>query len=208
MIFMDTDGYLKVRAGGAWVALTGDSGAADEYATRELDNLRDVAVNADIDPDGDNTRSLGDAGNSWADFYADGTSYLATVDIDGGAIDGTDIGANAAAYGEFTEVNADYVELDSSGTEGAPALAWDGDLDTGFYRVDPGVIGVSNNGSLSVTIDATGHLQLSGNGSNALPILALGGETNTGLYQQNDDEITFTHGGTVVTPCAPPVLFK
>ena len=53
-------------------------------------------------PSADNTHDLGSSGNSWKDLYIDGTAYLTLVDINGGAIDGTTVGAATASTGAFT----------------------------------------------------------------------------------------------------------
>ena len=50
-------------------------------------------------------------------MYIDGTAYLDGVDIDGGAIDGTVIGANTASTGAFTAITAS-TSVDITGSAG------------------------------------------------------------------------------------------
>ena len=67
---------------------------------------------SDLVPSSDSARDLGTSALQWADIHADagyidaitvtGTSTLTTVDINGGAIDGTTVGASSAAAGTFT----------------------------------------------------------------------------------------------------------
>ncbi len=59
-------------------------------------------VDSSIIPSADDTYDLGSATNQWRDLHIDGTAEVdtlnaTTVDINGGAIDGTVIGANASA---------------------------------------------------------------------------------------------------------------
>lgn len=79
--------------------------------------------------------------NSLAGFSA------ASVDIDGGAIDGTPIGANSPASGSFTTLAVDHLTLEGatkncafvdSGFAGATELAWvqvQVGTTTGYLRV-------------------------------------------------------------------------
>ena len=59
-----------------------------------------------IAPSSDNGADLGSSSKEFKDIYIDGTANLDAVDIDGGAIDGTAIGANSASSGAFTTVTA------------------------------------------------------------------------------------------------------
>ena len=52
----------------------------------------------------DDAFDLGASGAEWKDLYIDGTAYMDTVDIDGGNIDGTVIGATSVAAGSFAAV--------------------------------------------------------------------------------------------------------
>ena len=45
-------------------------------ATRELDNLQNTAVNADIDPSSNNTRDLGNSTKQWKNIWIDGVAYI------------------------------------------------------------------------------------------------------------------------------------
>ena len=70
---------------------------------------------SDLIPIADSTSDLGTSAKQWAEAHIDhgyidditatGTSTLTTVDINGGAIDGTVIGANSAAAGTFTTLS-------------------------------------------------------------------------------------------------------
>lgn len=84
--------------------------ASDTAATKALDNLAAVAINADLDPGADDSIDLGDATHEFKDIWIDGTANLDTVDIDAGAIDGVAIGANSVA----TEINVDNLKLDGN----------------------------------------------------------------------------------------------
>jgi len=57
-------------------------------------------------PEANNDIDLGSDSLEFKDLWIDGTAYLDAVDIDGGAIDGTPIGANSAAAGTFTTLVA------------------------------------------------------------------------------------------------------
>jgi hypothetical protein len=66
-----------------------------------------------------------------------GEVNITKVDIDGGAIDGTTVGANAASTGKFTQIDVDNI------------------------RVDGNVVSTTNaNGNVEVTPDGTGRLQI------------------------------------------------
>ncbi len=181
---------LMYYNGTDWIALTGSAGGAGDFALRDLSNITGIA--AGLIPDADNTRDLGSSGARWKDLYVAGTGTIATADINGGNIDGTLIGATVPSSAEFTNITADIVALDTDGSAAAPALTWDGDNDTGFYRSGNNAIGVTTSGNLRATFDATGHFILNGNGSNTNPIISLGGESNTGIYQASNGNIDFT----------------
>jgi hypothetical protein len=81
----------------------------------------DLTLSGDIGLDGVITFS--DYVNIDSDLDIDGgldvsgTSTLATVDIDAGAIDGTIIGANSAAAGTFAAINGTSISIGASGSE-------------------------------------------------------------------------------------------
>ena len=66
---------------------------------------------SDLVPSSDDARDLGSSALKWKDLYIDGVAHVddihaADCDIDGGAIDGTVIGANSAAAGTFAALVA------------------------------------------------------------------------------------------------------
>ena len=63
-----------------------------------------------IIPDTTNTYDLGATGVEWKDLYIDGTAYLDSVDIDGGSIDGADVGSNAP----LTNLTVDLINLNGN----------------------------------------------------------------------------------------------
>jgi hypothetical protein len=98
MSLNDTDGFdLTVSSA------TISSNAA---ITGTLNVTGDVTLNGALVPDsmanGVATKDLGSSTNQWKDLYVDGVAYLDEVDIDAGAIDGTNIGASSAGTGAFT----------------------------------------------------------------------------------------------------------
>jgi hypothetical protein len=80
-------------AEGAPITVTGP---AQEY----------VSTNTNFRPKTNNTYDLGSSSLQWKDLYVDGTANLDAVDIDGGAIDGTTVGATSASTGAFTTLTA------------------------------------------------------------------------------------------------------
>lgn len=53
-------------------------------------------------------------------------------------------------------VDVTRIELASSGTAAEPAITWDGDIDTGLYRIGANNIGITANGAKVVDIATTG----------------------------------------------------
>ena len=136
-------------------------------ASKALDNLSAVAINADLDPGSDNTIDLGDAAHSFKDLWIDGTANLPTVDIDAGDIDGVAIGANAVA----TEVNVDNLKLDgnaltSTDVNGNIALTPNGtgEVDITKVDIDSGAIdGVAIGANAVATEAAIDNIKIDGN---------------------------------------------
>jgi len=111
----------------------------------QLNNtLSTIYANWPLLPGADDTYDLGSPSFKWQDIYIDGTAYLDaanidTVDINGGAIDGTPIGANSASTGTFTVLNVttgqttlgtasdDYVNINGKvNTNIIPNSTWPG----------------------------------------------------------------------------------
>jgi hypothetical protein len=65
-----------------------------------------VASTTEIKPKTTNTLDIGTSLLKFKDLYLSGTANLGTVDIDGGSVDGTPIGAATPAAGTFTNLTA------------------------------------------------------------------------------------------------------
>jgi len=98
-------------------------------------------------PEADSDVDLGSSSLQWKDIHADagyidaitvtGTSTLSTVDINGGAIDGTTIGAASAAAGSFTSIVGTSLSL----TEGNITNV--GDINCDSISVDDATVGLN-----------------------------------------------------------------
>ncbi len=65
---------------------------------------------------------------------------------------------NMAQFNSLQDGTIDLsrIELADSGTAAAPVITWDGDTDTGIYRIAANAIGISANGALVADIRTTG----------------------------------------------------
>ena len=130
-------------ADGTFAAIAGTTGtfSSNVAVTGTLNVTGDVTLNGDLIPDstenGAATKDLGSSANQWKDLYIDGTAHLDAVDIDGGNIDGTVIGANSAEAGTFTTI---------VGTSAAVS----------------GTLDVTGNTSLQGTLEVVGDTTLNG----------------------------------------------
>jgi len=102
-----------VNVGGA-LDVTGNL-TVDGSLTLGNGNTDNLVINARIDssmiPDDDNAFDLGSSTLQWRNIYIDGLAdvdslFCPSVDINGGSIDGTTIGANSAAAITATTINA------------------------------------------------------------------------------------------------------
>ena len=103
-------------------------------------------------PSDDGEVDLGSSSVEFKNLYIDGIAYLDAVDIDGGAIDGTAIGANSASTGAFTTATAS-TSLDITGS-------------AGLILENDETITNSSNGTVLVTATTTslsGDLTVTGN---------------------------------------------
>ena len=123
-----------------------------------------------------NTADLGSSDKEFKDLYIDGTANLDAVDIDGGEIDGTAVGANSASTGNFTN-------LTGSGTISGFDAALNDQTNTAYtlQASDNGKVVTLNNGSdIIVTIDTD-----LGDGFNCL------------LVQKGSGQVTISAGSGV-----------
>jgi hypothetical protein len=90
--------------------------------------------------------------------------------------------------------------LSSSGTAAAPGYTFNGDTNTGIYRIGADQLGVATNGVLRLSLSTTGgtfafpvDVPL---GTAAAPSLTFTGDLNTGIYSSGADVLDVTTGGT------------
>ena len=89
--------------------------------------------------------------NSYAVYIASGITYIGgALQIPTGAVSGYVLSSDA--YGNATWVTSTFFD----GTTAAPGMAFTSQLNTGFYRVDAGQIGVSLGGINYATFKTTG----------------------------------------------------
>lgn len=81
-----------------------------------------------------------------------------------------------------------------NGSNGAPALSFSGDTNTGIYNVGADNIGVATNGTLRWDISTTAITmtlpQLGAAGSNTAPAYSFSGDPNTGAYNSGGDQFS------------------
>jgi hypothetical protein len=88
----------------------------------------------------------------------------------------------------------------NSGSAATPAITFNGDTNTGLYRIGADQLGIATNGVLRFTLSTTGatvafpvDVPL---GTAAAPSLAFTGDLNTGLYSPGADQLSVATNGT------------
>ena len=140
----------------------------------------------------DNTTDLGSSSKEFKDIYIDGTAYLDAVDVDGGAIDGTAIGANTASTGAFTNVTASGT-LSVTGATTLGNLSGTGSI-SGFDADIPTdvtanyTLAASDNGKV-VLMNSSSSLTLT------IPQSTLGTGFNCLIVQKGTGNVQIQHAG-------------
>jgi hypothetical protein len=167
--------------------------------------------------------TLGKASNVWANLHLvtltlSGTATMAIVDINGGNIDGTTIGATTPAVGSFTSVNATTAVNVNSGT---PTLLLNETDTTTFgrilmaaslLRIEAGDAGLGASGAGDIVIQGYGgvqytSLELKGptsvtstlkcsDGSQGNPSITTTTDPDTGFYYNSANSLGVTSAGT------------
>ena len=130
-------------------------------------------------PSSDSARDLGTSALQWSQLHCDtgyidaitvtGTSTLTTVDINGGAVDGTAIGANSTSTGQFTTVSGSgNFSVGGSLIVGGGSVV-DGNSNPVINFDQAGNVAIVNSvivgggyGSTGLTLGADGTLSLNG----------------------------------------------
>lgn len=84
----------------------------------------------------------------------------------------------------------------ADGAVGTPSMTFAADLDTGFYRIGSGSIGVASNGA-QIGIWSNLGVQIP-SGSAGLPGFSFIGDTDTGIYRSAANTMDFQMGGTTL----------
>jgi hypothetical protein len=99
----------------------------------------------------------------------------------------------------ITEVDINNPELRPDGTAAAPAYSFYNDLDTGFFRYSPDVIGVSTGGVQRAIFGQTSYittlLHKGPDGSAAAPAFTFEGDQDTGIHRYGTNAIAIACGG-------------
>ena len=89
----------------------------------------------------------------------------------------------------------------AAGTVGAPQYSFNGDTDTGIYRITTDNIGIATTGVLRFDVSTAAITStlphLNGNGSAGAPSYSFSGDPNTGMYNFGADQLGFTTGGVL-----------
>jgi hypothetical protein len=183
-----------------------DFGTTDEIDFKAANAARLTLTSGALYPVTDDEIDLGTSGLKFKDAWFDGTVTADAVNIDGGAIDGTVIGANSAAAiagttGTFSGV-VDITDAtnssDASGDTGALRTEGGASIAQKLYvGTDLDVDGTTNldavqiDGALTVGVDDTGH-----------DVKFYGAATNAyALWSQVDNALVLARsGGTIDVP--------
>mgnify|MGYP003647569467 CR=1 FL=1 len=149
--------------------------------------------------------SFGTYLNSGIEF----TSPFATIDINGGTIDGTTIGSTTPGAGSFTTVitTGDITPglriRNTDGSALAPSYTFDsvGNSDTGMFLPAANTVGVSTNGNLRLSVDTASVTStlphLVENGTEAAVAYGFTAQSATGMYRESGTGfLNFSVGGT------------
>ena len=128
-----------------------------------------------------------------ADVVA-GTVALSSINIDGGAIDGTAIGANSASTGAFTTATF------ADGSNSAPSLSNSGDTDTGLYFSADNEISVATGGTQRLSVDSSGHLNHNGSASADISALTSSANITIDMDTAQNHSVTLAHNTTFENP--------
>jgi hypothetical protein len=93
---------------------------------------------------------------------------------------------------------ADYINVGAnfpSGTNLAPSITFDSDLDTGIYNPAGNHIGFTTAGVQRVVINSSGQLS-GGLGSASAPAVSFISDPNTGIYSPGADQVAISTNGT------------
>jgi hypothetical protein len=195
---------------------------ADGNVTLGEDNTKLLTINAKLDtniiPNVDNTYDLGANGAAFRNIFADGTATINTIsvlnaDIDGGAIDGTTIGATTPSSGAFTSLSANQdvtiTSNTSSTTTTTGALTITGGLGVGENVNAAGkgtFVGLESTGTvtldpvnLSVSLQPTGlgTVTVGPGTTGTIDNMNIGSATRgTGAFTtlEANDQVTFNSG--------------
>jgi len=133
-----------------------------------------------------------------AHLYVDGTNVIQMfdfVDINGGAIDGTPIGAASASTGAFSTLSATGVTTVQAGSAAAPAITTTGDTNTGIFFPAADTIAFAEGGAEAMRIDSSGNL-LVGTGTNGTGRLQVTDAVNYTFEVKSGGSGISTIGGT------------
>ena len=84
-----------------------------------------------------------------------------------------------------------------AGTAAVPALAFNGDTNTGLYQPAADQIGFTTAGVVAAIINASNQYLAGALGTAALPIFSFNGDPNTGIYSPGADQVGITTAGVV-----------
>ena len=124
-----------------------------------------------------------------ADWVA-GTTALSTINIDGGAIDGVNLGANSAGTGAFTTASF------GDGAVGTPSITNTGDTDTGFYFSGDNEISVATGGTQRLSVNSSGHLNHNGSASADINALTSSTAITIDMSTAQNHSVTLAHNTT------------
>ena len=128
-----------------------------------------------------------------ADWVA-GTTALSTINIDGGAIDGVNIGANSAGTGAFSTATF------ADGTSSAPSISNTGDTNTGLYFSGADEVSLTTGGTQRLSVDASGHLNHNGSASADISALTSATTITMDFDTAQNFSVTLSHNTTFANP--------
>jgi hypothetical protein len=84
----------------------------------------------------------------------------------------------------------------NSGSAATPAITFNGDTNTGLFRVGADQLAVTTNGTERIRFDSTGQVELVSLGTAAAPAFTWTTDADTGLYSSAANTLDVTTGGT------------